>query len=195
MICAGDEIGRTQRGNNNAYCKDDETSWLDWTPLLDPSPEAAADPRRTLFEFTRRLIAVRRAHPALSRSKFFKGRRIRGLDVHDIMWLRHDGEGMTDADWGSPHTLSLSMVLAGLGVDDVDDQGEPVVDDDLVLMINGGGEGLEFKLPDMGRGSRWELLVATSDDQAQEAVDPGGSTQLAGRELKLFRLPREEAPR
>jgi isoamylase len=195
MICAGDEVGRTQRGNNNAYCKDDETSWFDWAPLLDSSPDSAADPRRSLFEFTRRLIAVRRAHPALSRSKFFKGRRIRGLDVHDIMWLRHDGEVMTDADWGSPHTLSLSMVLAGLGVDDVDDQGEPVVDDDLVLMINGGHEGLEFKLPDMSRGSRWELLVATSDDEAQEAVDPGGSTQLAGRELKLFRLPREDAPR
>jgi isoamylase len=195
MICAGDEMGRTQGGNNNAYCQDDETSWLDWAPLLDASPEGKKDPRRALFDLTRRLIEVRRAHPALSRSKFFKGRRIRGLDVHDIQWLRHDGELMTDEDWGNPHTASLSMVLGGLGVDDVDEHGAPVIDDDLVLMINGGNEGLEFKLPDMGRGSRWELIIATSDDDAHEDIEPGGSTQLADRELKLFRLPREEAPR
>jgi isoamylase len=198
MICAGDEIGRTQRGNNNAYCQDSETSYLDWSPLFEDSPYEPPDPRRSLFDFTRRLVALRHQHPALRRSKFFQGAPIRGAGVHDILWLRPDGAEMSDPDWDNPHAATLAMFLSGLGIDEVDREGQPFVDDDLVLMINGGEAVVAFRLPgrhdDRSSDARWELLVATGDDLARESVEPGGQTELGGRELKLFRLPRGAEP-
>ena len=180
MLNGGDELGRTQGGNNNAYCQDNETSWYDWD--LD-------DDRRALLEMTKKLIRTRREHPSLHRAKFFKGRRIRGTGVRDIMWLRHDGEDMTDHDWENPATASIGMFLAGKGIDDVDEQGNVIVDDDLFLMINGSDATLEFKLPKLRIGAPWELLFATNDDDAAERIDPGKSTILGPRELKLFLHP------
>jgi glycogen operon protein len=174
MLCGGDELGRTQRGNNNAYCQDNELTWLDW--------ELTAD-KRALLAFTQKLIALRAAHPALHRRSFFGGRRIRGADVRDVMWFRPDGQEMTDADWANPITACLGMFLAGRGLGDVDDQGQPVVDDDLLVLLNGSHLDLSFTL---GEGA-WELLLDTADDAAGGEV--AGAVPLPGRSLKLLRRP------
>jgi glycogen operon protein len=180
MLLAGDEFGRTQGGNNNAYCQDNEISWLDWS---------AVDAK--LLEFTRRLIRIRKGHPALHRQKFFAGRPIRGGDVHDIMWFRHDGEQMTDEDWHNPHTQSLAMFLAGNGLRETDRQGRPLHDDHLLLMLSSSHEDLEFTLPDLEGCQHWEVVVDTSDDEAGETHGPGEKTLLMARSLKLFRCPLE----
>ncbi|CAN5924252.1 glycogen debranching protein GlgX [soil metagenome] len=178
MICGGDEMGRTQGGNNNAYCQDNETSWYDWN--LD-------EDRKALLELTRKLIALRRDHPALHRSKFFRGRRIRGTDVRDIMWYRHDGAEMNDHDWNNPVTASLGLFLAGHGIDDVDDEGNLVTDDDFFLVSNGSDVPLSFALPrGSSAGGKWQLLVDTSDDDANKRAEQGAKTELASRSMKLF---------
>jgi glycogen operon protein len=177
MISGGDEIGRSQQGNNNAYCQDNELSWYDWGNV-----------DRDLLEFTRRLIRIRHAHPALRRSRFFKGRRIRGTGSRDIMWFRHDGVVMTDEDWNNPGTASLGMFLAGRGIDDTDERGEPIVDDDLFLILNGSDTTLSYTLPALAPdASDWELCVDTNQDNTNEAIGAGGSTDLPPRALKLFR--------
>jgi isoamylase len=179
MISGGDEIGRTQKGNNNAYCQDNEISWYDWENV-----------DHELLEFTKRLIRIRHAHPALRRAKFFKGRRIRGTGSHDLMWLRHDGVPMTDEDWANHGTSSLAMFLAGHGIDDVDDEGNALVDDDLILVINGSDTELPYTLPALAPDApAWELCIDTGNDGASETVQAGDSTHLPPRTLKLFRRP------
>jgi glycogen operon protein len=178
MLLGGDEFGRTQRGNNNAYCQDNEISWFEWSSM-----------DRELLEFTRRVIRIRRRHPALHRQKFFSGRPIRGSDIQDVMWFRHDGEQMTDEDWQNPHTQSLAMFLAGNGLRETDPQGRPLQDDHLLLMISSSHEDLEFTFSRRLECSSWELVLDTSDDDAGETCKPGESTRLMGRSLKLFRCP------
>ncbi len=184
MICGGDEFGRTQSGNNNAYCQDNEISWFDWE---------LGDEQRALLAFTQKLVAIRREHPALHRAKFFRGRRIRGTDVRDIMWYRHDGVEMSDVDWNNPATASLGLFLAGGGIDDVDEEGHRILDDDFFLVLNGSDVPLEFLLPRGTLGGEraserevWRLLVDTNDDHAEETVLEGETTHLVGRSLKLF---------
>ncbi|MBB6097536.1 glycogen operon protein [Deinobacterium chartae] len=181
MICGGDEIGRTQGGNNNAYCQDNEISWYNWT---------LSEENQALLEFTRKLVRLRLEHPALHRAKFFKGRKIRGADIRDIMWLRHDGEEMTDEDWNNPITQSLGMFLAGQGIDDVDEDGNPLQDDHLLMVLNASHQDIDFVLPDPGTGRDWELLVDTADDHAQERCAPGDTTHLLARSMKVLRCPR-----
>jgi glycogen operon protein len=178
MLLAGDEIGNSQQGNNNAYCQDNAISWYDWSQV-----------DQALLAFTRRLIAIRRKHPALHRQKFFSGRPIRGGDIHDIEWYRHDGESMTDEDWQNPHTQSLAMFLAGNGLKATDREGRPVQDDHLLLMLSASHEDLEFTLPQFPGCQQWELLVDTSDDEASETHAAGEKTLLLARSLKLFRCP------
>lgn len=177
MLSGGDELGRTQGGNNNAYCQDNEVSWYDWE--LD-------DERRALLRFTRKVIRIYHEHPALQRSKFFKGRKIRGSDVRDIMWFRPDGVEMTDEDWQSQSTLSLGMFLAGHGVDDVDDHGEPIADDDLLLLLNAGQGDVDFVVPALGGARTWEVLIDTEDDASAERIAGGESTSLVTKSLKLL---------
>ncbi len=185
MICGGDEIGRTQGGNNNAYCQDNEISWYNW--------DLGAD-EKAFLEFTSRVVHLRAAHPSLRRSKFFKGRRIRGSETRDIMWLRHDGNEMSDADWKNAATASLGMFLDGAGVDDVDENGERLVDDDLILLFNASAIDLSFALPALGDGqSQWELLLDTGNDEATESIDAGRTTELPMRTVKLFRRPSRTA--
>ena len=181
MIVGGDEFARTQSGNNNAYCQDNEISWFDWN--LD-------DGQRAQLEFTKKLIKLRSEHPTFRRADFFKGREIRGLGVEDIVWLRHDGEPMSDEDWQNPITSSFAMYLAGAGVDRVDELGDQMADDDFLLAFNGSGADLELKLPALharGDAKPWELVVDTFDDNARETKQAGESTPLRPRSLKLYR--------
>ena len=184
MLCGGDEFARTQRGNNNAYCQDNELSWFDWS---------WDEPQKRLFAFTKKLIAIRKAHPALHRAKFFRNRKIRGTDVHDIEWYRHDGERMTDEDWNNPVTASLGLFLAGRGIGDVDGMGNQIVDDDFFLILNGSDIALDFTLPRSIEDDVWSLLIDTNDDDAQETHRPGEKTSVRARSLKLFTHPNDAA--
>ncbi|GIW07712.1 MAG: glycogen operon protein GlgX homolog [Dehalococcoidia bacterium] len=181
MICGGDEISRTQRGNNNAYCQDNEISWFDWN---------LRDDQRRLLEFTRRLIAFRRQHPNFRRRKFFQGRQIRGSDIKDITWFRADGHEMTDEEWVSGWTRALGMRLAGEALDEVDEWGEPVRDDTFLLLLNAHHEAIDFVLPNGATVTCWERVLDTMEDggPSERVVRPGGeSYPLGGRSLVLFR--------
>src|SRR5213078_4487636 len=126
MISHGDELGRTQRGNNNAYCQDNELSWIDWNLDAD---------RRTLLEFVCKLVRFRRAQPALRRRKYFHGRSIRG--AKDVAWLAPDGREMDDAAWQSRFMRTLGMQLSGSAIEEVNERGEPITGDTLLVLLNG----------------------------------------------------------
>jgi isoamylase len=179
MILGGDEFGRTQGGNNNAYCQDDEISWFDWH-----------NQDTALLEFTRKLIRLRLDHPALHRRKFFSGRPIRG-GVSDIIWLRHDGQQMEDGDWDNDQTQSLGMFLDGNGLNDQDAEGNPLHDDHLLLLLSSSHVELPFTLPGQGNCTDWELLLDTADDDAHPAVVMAGEeVQLTARSVQLYRCAR-----
>ncbi|HVV81568.1 MAG TPA: glycogen debranching protein GlgX [Kofleriaceae bacterium] len=183
MICAGDELGRTQRGNNNAYCQDSDVSWLDWE---------LGDDQRALLDFTRRVLRLRAEHPTFRRATFFRGRPIRGLDVADLIWLRPDGERMGDDDWQDPAARCLGMYLAGAGVDRVDDAtGAPLADDDFLLVVN-AGDDVDVRLPaihERGAAQPWELVIDTADDDARDARRPGAVVRMVARSLRLYTRP------
>ncbi|CAI4033786.1 Glycogen operon protein GlgX [Nitrospira tepida] len=183
MLCGGDEIGRTQRGNNNAYCQDNDISWFDWQ--LD-------QPRRDLLEFTRNLIALRKQHPVLRRRRFFQGRHIRGSEVKDLAWFRPDGKEMTDEDWDRGFVRSLALRLAGDAIEETDEQGRRLIDDTLLILLNAHHEPLDFTLPAHKRGVRWQSVLDTSWDHGhrrQVVVLKGGEQYaLSARTIAVLKL-------
>ncbi len=167
MVLHGDELGRTQRGNNNVYCQDNELSWVDWS-----EDEGAAE----LLRFTSDLIAVRRQHPSFRRQRWFQGRTIRGNA--EIAWLRPDGEPMSDADWQAGFVKAVGCYLNGAVIHTSDDRGRPVHDDDFLILFNAAEDPLDWRLPDMH--DAWELVLDTAqavDSEAAPAV-PAGQTLL-----------------
>jgi glycogen operon protein len=185
MLCGGDEIGRTQQGNNNAYCQDNEVSWLDWK--LDKR-------RRDLLGFTRLLIELRRRHPVLRRRQFFYGRRIRGSEVKDLAWFRPDGKEMTEEDWTNPQTRALGLRLAGDAIEEVDAQGNLIADDTLLILLSAHHEPLAFTLPAHRTGVKWELVLDTRTPDGRRLHRPmkGGEVfDLEGRSLAVLRLRRK----
>jgi isoamylase len=195
MICGGDDIGRTQGGNNNAYCQDNAISWLDWE--LD-------DERASLLAFTRRLGALRHEHPGLRRPKFFQGRPIRGNDVSDITWLQPDGREMTDDAWDQGWVRTFGMLMAGGTLEGTDEQGDPIVDVPMLLILNAHHEPVPFALPDNagngvdaadGRREAWRLLIDTSrDDLPGEGITSDRSAPYALQGRSLVLLCRSGAP-
>ena len=183
MICGGDERGRTQRGNNNAYCQDNEVSWFDWK--LDHSD-------RKLLAFTQQLIALRQAHPVFRRRRFFHGRHIRGAEVKDLSWFRPDGKEMTDEDWNKGYVRCLGLRLSGDALEETDSKGRPLLDDTFLLLLNAHHEPLPFTLPAHRRGVRWQLVldtVATIHDKKRVTLLKGGECyDLETRSLVLLRL-------
>ena len=193
MLLAGDEIGRTQQGNNNAYCQDNEVSWIDWT--LDAE-------RASLLGFVRRLIQLRREHPAFRRRDFFQGRPLHGGGVKDILWLRPDGDEMSDHEWEREHARCLAVYLAGDGLNEVDRRGRSLRDDDFLMLFNAHHEEIAFVLPALpGEPWRCVLDTACSDgagcppgagsaaDPSRRAFAPGASYALQGRSLSLLTRP------
>jgi glycogen operon protein len=182
MISGGDEVGRTQRGNNNAYCQDNEISWTNWdlTPV-----------QREFLEFTRCLIRIRREQPVLRRRRFFRGRAIRGANVKDIAWLEPSGREMTDESWNAGFVRSLGVRLEGHAIDEVDERGNPVAGDTLLVLLNGHHEPIPFTLPEERADERWVALIDTDGRELSQDGLPGGSKYaLGGRSLALFRLSR-----
>ncbi|MFE7841951.1 glycogen debranching protein GlgX [Streptomyces sp. NPDC057474] len=173
MLCHGDESGRTQRGNNNAYCQDSEVSWLDWR--LD-------DERRALLAFTRDLIALRAAHPVLRRRRFFRGDTPTRADqpLPDLVWLLPDAEEMTDAAWERSDAHSVAVFLNGDAIAEPDAYGGPVVDDSFLLLLNSHWEPMVFRLPGTAYGERWTTLIDTA---AEPDGVPDESEHKAGAEV------------
>jgi glycogen operon protein len=177
MISGGDEVCRTQRGNNNAYCQDNEISWTQW----DLTPEAEA-----LLAFTRRLVALRKTQPVLRRRNFFQGRAIRGAGVKDIMWLDPSGREMTDEGWSSREARSLGVLLAGDAIDEVDERGRRIAGDTLLVLYNASPEPVPFALPSDGGG--WSTVIDTADPRpARRTVPAGERFTLAARAIVVLR--------
>jgi glycogen operon protein len=160
MISHGDEYGRTQQGNNNVYCQDNELAWFDWN---------WNETQKELFEFTKKLIWIRKNQPVTHKRRFFKGRSIRGKGIKDIRWLNTEGTDMTDNQWDLSFIRCMGMLLNGELINEVNESGIPIQDDILLLLVNSFWEGIEFRLPDGELSHDWEILVDTSlsfkDDQ------------------------------
>ena len=180
MLLGGDEMGRTQKGNNNAYCQDNELSWNDWS---------LRDENLALLGFTRRLMDFRRAHPALRRRRWFQGRRIRGTGVEDIVWFDCEGTEMDDHQWQQDFARSLGVYLNGKGIAAVDHEGRQLVDDSLLMLFNAHWEPVDFTLPGPRYAARWRREMATS--QAEwlddgEILDAGATITVEARSLVLL---------
>ncbi|MDQ2949977.1 MAG: glycogen debranching protein GlgX [Acidobacteriota bacterium] len=186
MICGGDEIDRDQHGNNNAYCQDNELTWYDWQ----------LDARRiSLLEFTRKLIKLRCEHPNLHRRKFYQDRSIRNSEAKDIMWLRPDGQEMTDEEWGSGWVRCLGVMLNGETIDHIDEKGERVVDDTFLILLNCHHEAIKFFLPPGPQSRAWEIVIDTNRPELPEKSETavsGDPVELARQSLMLLREQRDE---
>jgi glycogen operon protein len=174
MILGGDEIGRTQQGNNNAYCQDNEISWYNW-----------ADADTSVLEFTQRLIRFRHRHPVLCRRRWFQGRPIHGTDVSDIGWFTPAGAEMSESDWQAGFAKSLGVFLNGRAIPSPSERGEPVVDDSFYVMFNAHHEPLEFKLPEEKWGQRWGVLLNTTEDTDHLAEEDLGPEVEAGATMQV----------
>ncbi|MGW0301538.1 glycogen debranching enzyme, partial [Streptomyces anthocyanicus] len=184
MICHGDELGRTQRGNNNAYCQDNEISWIDWR--LDGE-------QRALLDFARRLIALRADHPVLRRRRFFHGETLTHADqpLPDLVWLLPDAREMTDDDWQRSDAHTVGVFLNGDAIAEPDPRGRPVVDDSFLLLLNSHWEPADFRLPDAGYGERWTALVDTADpDGVPDEAEHKAGTRLTVEQRSLVLLSR-----
>jgi len=180
MLVAGDEIGRSQQGNNNAYCQDNETSWVNW----DIDGEGKA-----LLQFVQRMLQIRRDHPVFRRHRYFQGRPIRGGNLKDLAWLSPEGREMNDDEWDQDFARCLGVYFAGESLEETDRRGRPLRDGNFLLLLNAHHEMIPFVLPDFRNGTTWQALVDTTYAQGL-AVDgrfPGSTRyDLQGRSLALL---------
>jgi glycogen operon protein len=178
MLCGGDEFARSQKGNNNAYCQDNELTWFDWK--LSPS-------RERLMEFTAKLIHLRRDHSNLHRRKFFQDRVIHGSMVRDIAWCNTDGKELGEEAWTTAWNRSLALMLNGKTLAITDEDGCPIIDDSFLILVNAAAEGVEFKLPEPPAGSPWKQVLNTEsieDPFAAEDVDE--KVIVGGRAMRIY---------
>jgi isoamylase len=181
MLLGGDEMGRTQQGNNNAYCQDNEITWLDWT-----AQDAG------LLEFTRRLIALRKAHPVFRRNRF-----LAGTEAADLQWFTPAGAWLADADWSDPNALAVALYLDGSDSPDRAPDGTWLIDDDFLVLVNAWWEPLEFVLPETRPEAAWRALVNTYDLAAPAgsatAGKAGDHVAVGPRSMLVLTSPRPEA--
>jgi glycogen operon protein len=179
MLVAGDEFGRTQQGNNNAYCQDNEISWLNWD---------RADSE--FLEYTRNIIRLRKEHPTFCRRRWFQGQPIKGIGLEDIAWFLPDGSEMSDEHWNNDFAKSLAIYLNGRGLHSVGPKGEIVVDDSFYLIFNAHHEQLQFKLPSPKYGKSWQIVLDTSKPTAEEKhFSSGGIITAEGRSIIALKHP------
>jgi glycogen operon protein len=179
MLLGGDEIGRTQGGNNNGYCQDNEISWFDWEHADQP-----------LLAYTRRLIQLYKQHPVFRRRRWFQGRPIHGGGVSDIAWFTPEGAEMAEADWTNGFARSLGVFLNGEGLTTPDRQGKRVVDDSFYVLFNAHHEPLPFTLPTREWGQRWVTVLDTNASIPQESepvYEAGQQVPAAARSLVVLR--------
>ncbi|OKJ82095.1 glycogen debranching protein [Streptomyces sp. CB01883] len=184
MLCHGDELGRTQGGNNNAYCQDNEISWVDWE---------LTEEQGSLVEFTRRLIGLRAAHPVLRRRRFFRGETATKAEqpLPDLMWMRPDAREMTDRDWQRGDAHSVGVFLNGDAIAERDPYGRRMTDDSFLLLVNGYWEPVDFRLPGDAFGERWTTLIDTADpDGVPDERERKAATKLRVEARSLILLSR-----
>ena len=179
MIAHGDELARTQQGNNNAYCQDNEITWLDWTNL--------GDRQRNLLELARRVFALRHSNPVLRRRHFFRGKDASSPTGKDVMWVRPDGHEMQQGDWQNPDNHVLGMLLSGEATDEVDDRGRPLKGDTLLLLLNGGEGGCRFALPAVQESGSWSVLLDSAHEERTGPPEDGSSVTVDAHSLVLLR--------
>ena len=180
MISHGDELARTQHGNNNAYCQDNELSWIDWTP----TPEKDA-----FFEFVAQLVHLRLSQPVLRRRRYFQGRSIRGGGIKDVAWLAPDGMEMADEAWDADFVRSIGMLLSGHAIEEVDERGERITGDTLLVLLNAHTGKVPFTLPPLEADQQWQRIVDTIEERVSGRVfRPGIRYPLQGRSVAVFRL-------
>ncbi|MFF9143783.1 glycogen debranching protein GlgX [Streptomyces sp. NPDC055051] len=180
MLSHGDEFGRTQGGNNNAYCQDDEVSWVRW-------PKENSEAEATLLRFTRAMVRLRREHPVFRRRRFFHGRPVEGThdELTDIAWFTPEGEEMTARDWQAAHARALTVFLNGNAISEPGTQGERIADDSFLLMFNASSQELEFAVPD-SHGRCWRTVVDTSEPEGMPPLS--GPEIVAGERVTLAPL-------
>jgi isoamylase len=188
MLCAGDEVARTQGGNNNAYCQDNEVSRFPWARL--PAT-------RGQLEFTRNLIRLRLTHPVFHRRTFFQGRRIHASAAKDLSWYRPDGKEMTEEEWANGGSRCLGLRLVGDAIEEVDDMGERITGDTFLILLNAHHEAIPFILPAHAARVRWEPVLDTrtaASAGASRVLRAGDQYDLAGRSLAVLRLRPRSRP-
>ncbi|MDH4182722.1 MAG: glycogen debranching protein GlgX [Nitrospinota bacterium] len=181
MLLAGDEMGRTQYGNNNAYCQDNPLSWVNWE---------LSSQDKDLLAFTQSLIRIRKEHPVFRRRHFFQGRKIRGTEIKDLVWLNPEGQEMTEEEWSMSHARALGVRLSGEGLDEWDEKGRKVGDDDFLLLMNAHHEPVDFVLPSFRPDTNWISILETGPrwNKDGEKVHKCGQTiSLDSRALLLLR--------
>jgi isoamylase len=178
MLVAGDEIGRTQQGNNNSYCQDNEISWIDW---------ANAD--KELYEFTKKLINLRKSHAVFSRKNWFKGEPVKGNGIEDIAWFLPDGEKMTQENWQQDFAKSIAVYLNGQGLHAVDSEGVKVIDDSFYVIFNAHNEAIDYKLPAQEYAKKWDVVIDTAsyEQQNKDTYSPMDIIRVDGRSVIVLR--------
>ena len=193
MLAHGDELGRTQQGNNNVYCQDNELSWIDWELSRD---------QQQLLAFTRHVVRLRQDHPVFRRRRFFAGSADHGgaSELHDIVWLNVDGSDMAEQDWQTGYARTLAVYLNGQAIQEPDDRGQRVTDDDFILMFNAHSDAVDFRVPDGIGDVVWREVVNTAvgngiPDDALTPHESGGLVTVAGRSVTILQsAPRPEEP-
>jgi len=182
MLTAGDELGKTQGGNNNAYCQDNEVSWLDWN--LD-------DRRQALLGFTTRMLRLRQAQPVLQRRRFFSGEQPWNCALKDLAWFRPDGNEMNEEDWQAPYVRSLAFLLGGDSIATPDEKGQRIVGDTLLVLMNAHHEPVPYTLPAVTWGEEWEILIDTAgaSDNKRDRLAARGVVEVSARSLVVLSRP------
>jgi glycogen operon protein len=186
MLLHGDELGRTQHGNNNVYAQDSQLSWVDWDRVDD-----------ALIEFVARAVALRRDHPTFRRSRFFEGRlvpRQEGDPLPDVEWLLPDGTEMSPQDWETGFARSVGMFLNGHGMNERNDRGEPVRDVNFIVYLNAHDDTVTFRLPDANHGTAWELAIDTGDELTIKTFEPGDTIDVVGKATVVLRELSDPSP-
>jgi len=193
MLLAGDELGRTQQGNNNAYCQDNEISWVHWPATAAGAGTGAMLPAGELQDFAQRLIALRRNHPVFHRRRYLQGSPVRGAEdrLGDVVWFTPGGEEMTEQDWEAGFAQSLTIFLNGGAITEADQRGRPIRDNSFLLLFNASPHELEFSVPPARYGDVWEAVLDTArpakpfDDAP--AVKAGELVPVRDRSLQVLR--------
>lgn len=178
MLVAGDEISRTQKGNNNTYCQDNELSWINW-----------ADADTELLAFTTKLIRIRKDHAVFSRKNWFKGKPVKANGIEDIVWFHPAGDIMVKKDWEEGETQSVAIYLNGRGLHTVNAEGVKIVDDNFYVIFNANDTDMDFRLPGQQYSNLWKLMIDTNStliEQGQVTYEPQAMVSIAGRSVVLL---------